>query len=123
MTDQELLDYAREVRENAYAPYSKFQVGAAILTTDGNVFTGCNVENASYGASICAERAALAGAVSCGYREFEAIAIASNGEDTVYPCGICRQVLHEFHPEIRVICQSPEGYETYLLSELMPKGF
>lgn len=123
MTDQELLERAGEAKENAYAPYSKFQVGAALLTAGGDVFTGCNVENSSYGAAICAERAAVVQAVSNGCREFEAIAIASNGEDTVYPCGICRQVLHEFNPEIRIICQSPEGFETYLLSELMPKGF
>ena len=84
-----------------------------------------NVENSSYGAAICAERTAAVKAVSEGYHDFEMIAIASNGSDkeTVYPCGICRQFLHEFNPDLKVICQSPDGFETYRLSELMPKGF
>lgn len=112
-------------KKKAYAPYSRFQVGAAILTKEGKVFTGCNVENSSYGAAICAERTAAVKAVSEGYHDFEMIAIASNGSDkeTVYPCGICRQFLHEFNPDLKVICQSPDGFETYRLSELMPKGF
>lgn len=89
MTDQELLDFADKAKEKAYAPYSRFQVGAAILTKEGKVFTGCNVENSSYGAAICAERTAAVKAVSEGYHDFEMIAIASNGSDkeTVYPCG------------------------------------
>lgn len=123
MRDQELLELADKAKDNAYAPYSKFRVGAALLTKEGSVFTGCNVENSSYGAAICAERSAVSCAVSSGFRNFEAIAIASSGEDTVYPCGICRQVLHEFNPEIRIICQGKDGFETYRLSELMPKGF
>ena len=116
MTDQELLDLADKAKEKAYAPYSRFQVGAAILTKEGKVFTG---------AAICAERTAAVKAVSEGYHDFEIIAIASNGSDkeTVYPCGICRQFLHEFNPDLKVICQSPDGFETYRLSELMPKGF
>ncbi len=123
MRDEELLEIADRAKENAYAPYSNFRVGAALLTREGKVFTGCNVENSSYGAAICAERSAVSHAVSCGFRDFDAIAIASSGEATVYPCGICRQVLHEFHPDMRVICQSEDGHETYRLSELMPKGF
>ena len=125
MTDQELLNLADKAKQKAYVPYSKFQVGAAILTKEGKVFTGCNVENSSYGAAICAERTAAVKAVIEGYHDFEVIAIASNGSDkeTVYPCGICRQFLHEFNPELKVICQSPDGFETYRLSELMPKGF
>ena len=117
MTDQELLDFADKAKEKAYAPYSRFQ--------EGKVFTGCNVENSSYGAAICAERTAAVKAVSEGYHDFEMIAIASNGSDkeTVYPCGICRQFLHEFNSDLKVICQSPDGFETYRLSELMPKGF
>ena len=115
MTDQELLDFADKAKEKAYAPYSRFQVGAAILTKEGKVFTGCNVENSSYGAAICAERTAAVKAVSEGYHDFEMIAIASNG--------ICRQFLHEFNSDLKVICQSPDGFETYRLSELMPKGF
>ena len=123
MKEVELLKLADKAKEYAYAPYSGFQVGAALLTVDGQVFTGCNVENSSYGAAICAERSAVVQAVSHGKRKFEAIAIASSGDETVYPCGICRQVLHEFHPDIKVICQSSKGYEVYRLSELMPKGF
>ena len=117
MTDQELLNLADKAKQKAYVPYSKFQVGAAILTKEGKVFTGCNVENSSYGAAICAERTAAVKAVSEGYHDFEVIAIASNGSDkeTVYPCGICRQFLHEFNPELKVICQSPDGFETYRL--------
>ena len=113
MTDQELLDFAYKANEKAYAPYSRFQVGAAIVTKEGKVFTGCNVENSSYGAAICAERTAAVKAVSEGYHDFEMIAIASNGSDkeTVYPCGICRQFLHEFNPDLKVICQSPDGFE------------
>ena len=90
MTDQELLNLADKAKQKAYVPYSKFQVGAAILTKEGKVFTGCNVENSSYGAAICAERTAAVKAVSEGYHDFEVIAIASNGSDkeTVYPCGI-----------------------------------
>ncbi len=123
MEELELLKLADKAKENAYAPYSGFQVGAALLTADGEIFTGCNVENSSYGAAICGERSAVVQAVSHGKREFAAIAIASSGDDTVYPCGICRQVLHEFNPDMKVICQSPKGYEVYRLSELMPKGF
>lgn len=125
MTDQELLNFADKAKENAYVPYSRFQVGAAILTKEGKIFTGCNVENSSYGAAICAERTAAVKAVSEGFRDFDAIAISSSNADkeTVYPCGICRQFLHEFNPDLKVICKSPEGFETYRLSELMPKGF
>ena len=115
MTDQELLNLADKAKQKAYVPYSKFQVGAAILTKEGKVFTGCNVENSSYGAAICAERTAAVKAVSEGYH--------GSDKETVYPCGICRQFLHEFNPELKVICQSPDGFETYRLSELMPKGF
>lgn len=90
MTDQELLYLADKAKEKAYAPYSRFQVGAAILTKEGKVFTGCNVENSSYGAAICAERTAAVKAVSEGYHDFEMIAIASNGSDkeTVYPLSL-----------------------------------
>lgn len=123
MEDQKLLELADKAKEAAYASYSNFKVGAALQTKNGKVFTGCNVENSSYGAAICAERCAAVKAISSGEREFEVIAIASSGEDTVYPCGICRQVLHEFGPDMKVICQSANGYESYRLSELMPKGF
>ena len=96
MNDKDLLALAKRAREFAYAPYSGFLVGAALLCKDGTVFTGCNVENASYGAAICAERNAVSTAVAAGYREFESIAIAAEGDGCVYPCGICLQVLNEF---------------------------
>ena len=110
--------------KNAYAPYSKFQVGAALLAKDGRVFTGCNVENASYGATNCAERTAIFKAVSEGYREFDAIAIVASSGDFASPCGICRQVLAEFMPEGKVILDSDEkGMVTYSVRELLPLGF
>jgi cytidine deaminase, homotetrameric len=123
MNDVELYRKAREAMKNAYAPYSKFQVGAALLTVTGEVFTGVNVENATYGATICAERTACVKAVSEGYREFQAIAIVScEGESS--PCGICRQFLYEFSPDMEVITGSDEDHlEKYTLRELLPKGF
>lgn len=117
-----LIKRAENARGNAYAPYSGFKVGAALLASDGRVFTGCNAENASFGAGICAERAALFSAVSNGCRSFDAIAVTAGGE-TVCPCGICRQALCEFSPEILVICAASDKYETYRLSELLPHSF
>lgn len=113
ISDRDLAKLAKEARENAYAPFSKFKVGAAILTKEGRVFTGCNVENSSYGGTICAERVAAVKAVSEGFKNFEAIAV------TEMPCGICRQFLYEFNPDLRVICKS----KTYVLKELLPEGF
>ena len=113
---------ALEVRKNAYAPYSNFAVGAAIVTNDGTVFTGVNVENSSFGATNCAERTALFSAVAAGYRDFEAIFIASNlSGKAVFPCGICRQVLADFNPEMRVILVTSETKEVeqdLLLSDI-----
>ena len=124
MTDEKLVALAKEAMKNAYAPYSKFQVGAALLAKDGRVFTGCNVENASYGATNCAERTAIFKAVSEGYREFDAIAIVASSGDFAFPCGICRQVLAEFMPEGKVILDSDEkGMVTYSVRELLPLGF
>ena len=124
MTDEKLVALAKEAMKNAYAPYSKFQVGAALLAKDGRVFTGCNVENASYGATNCAERTAIFKAVSEGYREFDAIAIVASSGDLASPCGICRQVLAEFMPEGKVILDSNEkGMVTYSVRELLPLGF
>lgn len=123
MTDKELYRIANDVKENAYAPYSGFRVGAALLTRSGKVYTGVNVENASYGATLCAERGAVAKAVSEGKREFQAIAIASS-EGEAMPCGICRQVLMEFEPELRVITGKDEEHlESYSLQELLPGAF
>ena len=124
MTYEELYEKARAASELAYAPYSGFKVGAALLTKTGEVFTGVNVENASYGATNCAERTAIFKAVSEGCREFEAIAIVASSGDLVPPCGICRQVLAEFMPEGKVVLDSEEkGMVTYLVRELLPCGF
>lgn len=124
MTEEKLVALAKEAMKNAYAPYSKFQVGAALLAKDGRVFTGCNVENASYGATNCAERTAIFKAVSEGYREFDAIAIVASSGDFASPCGICRQVLAEFMPDGKVILDSREkGMVTYSVRELLPSGF
>ena len=124
MTEEKLVALAKEAMKNAYAPYSKFQVGAALLAKDGRVFTGCNVENASYGATNCAERTAIFKAVSEGCREFDAIAIVASSGDFASPCGICRQVLAEFMPDGKVILDSKEkGMVTYFVRELLPSGF
>ena len=123
MTDKELFRMAVEASENAYAPFSNFHVGAALLTEDGKVFTGVNIENASYGATICAERTAMVKAISEGARNFESIAIAGNG-GTSWPCGICRQFMYEFCPEIRVISgENEDELQVYTLKELLPEGF
>jgi cytidine deaminase len=123
-----LLVRAREARANAYAPYSDFPVGAALLAADGRVFTGANVENASYGLGNCAERVAVGRAVSEGAREFIAIAVVGPREDLgCTPCGACRQVLYEFGPEMLVIttgCQGePDGVHVSRVSEMLPGAF
>ena len=123
MTDKELFRMAVEASENAYAPFSNFHVGAALLTEDGKVFTGVNIENSSYGATICAERTALVKAISEGARDFQSIAIAGNG-GTSWPCGICRQFMYEFCPQIRVISgENEDELQVYTLKELLPEGF
>jgi cytidine deaminase len=99
-----LLTLARQARRLAYAPYSEFLVGAAILAADGTVFTGCNVENASYPLSICAERVALGTAVAAGHRRFSAVAVVGTGPEPTAPCGMCRQAIAEFAPAIPVYC-------------------
>ncbi|MBQ9090659.1 MAG: cytidine deaminase [Anaerotignum sp.] len=124
MTDEKLVALAKEAMEYAYVPYSHFKVGAALLAKDGTVFKGCNIENASYGATNCAERTAIFKAVSEGYREFDAIAIVASSGDYASPCGICRQVLFEFLPDGKVILDSEEkGMVTYFVRELLPCGF
>ena len=123
MTDKELFRMAVEASENAYAPFSNFHVGAALLTADGTVFTGVNIENSSYGATICAERTAMVKAISEGARDFQSIAIAGNG-GTSWPCGICRQFMYEFCPDIRVISgENEDELKVYTLKELLPEGF
>lgn len=114
---------AQEASENAYAPYSQFCVGAALLACDSVLWTGVNVESASYGATVCAERTALVKAVSQGAREFAAIAIASR-QGEAWPCGICRQMLYEFSPDMLVITgEDEEHLEVVTLSKLLPRGF
>lgn len=125
---QELMESAIEAREHSYAPYSGFRVGAALLCADGAVFTGCNIENAAYTPTVCAERTAIFKAVSEGKREFAAIAIAGGREqlEVCYPCGVCRQVMAEFcMPErLDIVCgTSGEDLEVLRLEQLLPKSF
>ena len=124
MDDTQLIEMAFAAKKRAYAPYSGFRVGAALLAKDGRAFSGCNVEGASYGNTICAERCALVKAVSEGAREFEAIAVCADTEDFCTPCGICRQMLYEFSPEMTVLCANRRGeFRKVRLSELLPCGF
>ena len=124
MTEQNLVQKALEARKQSYAPYSGFHVGAALLCSDGTVYTGCNVENASYPCAICAERTAAVKAVSEGHRDFEAIAVAGSADEICTPCGLCRQFLYEFAPRLRVLCAGADGrYESRLLCDLLPEGF
>lgn len=128
MTDKELVLKAVKVMDNAYAPYSEFKVGAAIFTEEGKVFGGCNIENASYPAGICAERAAIGSAVSSGTKKFIKIAIVGgkNGKITDFcpPCGICRQVLSEFCDEdFEILLYNGKEVKSYRLNELLPLGF
>jgi cytidine deaminase len=124
MTDKELVAQALTAREQAYAPYSGIRVGAALRVRDGGVFTGANVENASYGLTICAERVAAVKAVTAGHREFVAIAVAWDREGFCRPCGACRQTLHEFGPAMRVLMVSASGeYEAENLAALLPRAF
>lgn len=124
MTRDELKAAAVAMLDRAYIPYSHFPVGAALECSDGTVFTGCNIENAGYSPTICAERTAVAKAVSEGHRDFVRIAIAGKSKDYCVPCGVCRQVLQEFAPDIEVICLNGAGEEkTFSLRELLPYGF
>ncbi len=124
MNPEALLNLAVQAREKAYAPYSSFFVGAALLTCNGRVFTGSNVENASYGLTVCAERNAIFKAVNEGEREFDTIAIIGSGEELTFPCGACLQVMAEFSKDLKVIAADRAlRYETFLLSELLPKMF
>lgn len=128
-TKIDLMEKAMEARKNSYAPYSGYTVGAALLCEDGSIVTGCNVENASYGAANCGERTAVFKAVSEGKRRFSAIAIAGGKEgntDYACPCGICRQVLREFSDPRQMevlICKSTEDYKEMTLEELLPESF
>lgn len=119
MEYKELLSCAKKARERAYAPYSKFRVGAALLAKSGSVFTGCNVENLSFGAAVCAERCAIAKAVSEGEREFRAIAVYA-GDKFTAPCGICLQTIAEFSKDMDIILADGDNYKVYKLPELLP---
>lgn len=124
MTNETLIQKARTAMRHSYSPYSEFRVGAALLCKDGTVFTGCNVENASYGAAICAERTALVKAVSEGYTEFNKIAVVCSAGTYAYPCGICRQVLAEFMPEGSVVLEDcKKGMVEFPLKTLLPEAF
>ncbi|QEK12435.1 cytidine deaminase [Crassaminicella thermophila] len=123
MDKKNLVKKALEAKKNAYAPYSGFHVGAALLTDNGKIYTGCNIESASYTPTICAERTAICKAVSEGERKFIAIAITGDSEWT-YPCGVCRQTIREFGEDIVVIvAKSEDEYKEYTLKELLPHSF
>ena len=124
MTHEELKATAVAMLDRAYVPYSHFPVGAALECSDGTVFTGCNIENASYTPTICAERTAVSKAVSEGHRDFVRIVIAGRSEDFCVPCGVCRQVLREFAPDLEIICLNGTGEErVFTLPELLPNSF
>ena len=123
MSNEALIALARAVREKAYAPYSHFAVGAAIRTRSGRVYCGCNVENLSFGLTICAERAAVFAAVAAGEKEFEAIAVVADSVQPVTPCGACRQVLAEFSSKLQICSENLQGqrYEA-TIAELLPRA-
>lgn len=124
MTDRELLNLAKTASEFAYAPYSRFSVGAALECRDGSIYTGCNVENAALGSTMCAERIAIYKAVSEGKRDFRRIAIYGGSGEFCMPCGACRQVMSEFSETMEVLCARDTGsYVSYKLCELLPHTF
>jgi len=123
-TDTKLIEAATEVRENAYAPFSKFKVGSALLTADGSIVVGCNVESASYGLSVCAERVAIWKAISIGKTKIQRIAVVADTEDLTPPCGVCRQIIWEFGGDIPVIFANLNGkVETVQMKDLLPRAF
>ena len=123
-TDAELIRAAFKARSFAYTPYSHFKVGAALLAKNGMVYTGCNIENAGYTPTNCAERTALVKAVSEGRRAFTRLAVAGDSGDPCWPCGACRQMLREFGADLRVLCADRNGrFRAFALDELLPHGF
>lgn len=123
MDAKELMKIARKARQNAYAPYSRFAVGAALLTESGRVYTGCNIENASYGLTCCAERNSIFAAVCAGERRFKMLAVAADSPEPVAPCGACRQVIAEFGIPFVVMGNLKEATKTMTAEELLPYGF
>ncbi len=123
MNRDELIEKARKAKDFAYAPESEFKVGAALLTTDGETFTGCNIENVSYGLTNCAERTAIFKAISEGHKKFKAIAISSSEapQKPIYPCGACRQVMIQFSNDLEIYVDGDD--KTYKISDLLPKSF
>jgi cytidine deaminase len=123
-SNDELIAAAAEVREKAYAPYSNFKVGAAVETDEGNIYTGCNVESASYGLTVCAERVAIWKGISRGEKRFGRIAVVVDTEELTPPCGVCRQIIWEFCGDVPVILSNLHGKsETVQMSELLPRAF
>ncbi len=119
-----LLAQARDIQDRAYAPYSGFRVGAAVFTAEGEIFRGVNVENAAYGATLCAERSALAAAVAHGFTDIQAVAVVGDSDAPTVPCGCCRQALAEFNPEMRVIMGGQrDDVMVMSLDELLPEAF
>ncbi len=124
MTDKQLVNEAVAAMARAYAPYSRFRIGAALLAGDGRVFTGCNCENASYGLTMCAERVAIGSAIAAGARKFKTMAIVAGGKELASPCGACRQVIAEFAPGLRLIMANRSGRRTTTnLRKLLPQRF
>lgn len=123
MNHKELLTRAYEATATAYAPYSKFFVGAALLATSGKIYTGCNIENSSFGVTICAERVAMVNAVSAGERDFEVMAIAASSQEFIYPCGLCRQFMSEFGINLKIIVEQNGEIREHKLRELLPCAF
>jgi cytidine deaminase len=118
-----LVSAARAAQQRAYAPYSRFHVGAALEADDGRVFVGCNVENASYGLTICAERAAICAAVAAGARRFRRAVVVSDSDPPAAPCGACRQVLAEFGSDLRIDAVGPKGTASWTMAALLPAAF
>lgn len=118
-----LIEAARRAQQQAYAPYSRYRVGAAVEGEDGSVFAGCNVENASYGLVMCAERVAIGAAVAAGVRQFRRVVVVSDSEPPAPPCGACRQVIFEFAPDAEVLAVGPRSSHRWTMRDLLPAAF